>query len=173
MCNDHTEHSTGLPTEMNVTVEDIAPTSLSAATFHSPIPSRRRFFQVLGGGMLLALAGPWRPQAHAKKVALALSQAEALKEVGKAASLTIKGFPILLVRDTETSVRAFNSTCTHKKCKVYWKEDAQKIQCKCHKSAFDLEGNVLGGPATKPLQMYTAALQEDRIVLTLPDEEAP
>lgn len=172
MCNDPSEQAN--TPDINVDVKNIPCAPLSAATtFHSPVPSRRHFFHVLGGGMVLALAGPWRAQARAKKVALGLAQAEALKEVGKAASLTIKGLPILLVRDTETTVRAFNSTCTHKKCKVYWKEDTQKVQCKCHKSAFDLEGNVLGGPATKPLQMYPADLQTDRIVITLPDEEAP
>lgn len=41
--------------------------------------------------------------------------------------------------------------CTHMGCKLSWNPREQIWDCPCHGSCFDGEGNVLNGPAVKPL----------------------
>ena len=112
----------------------------------NPTP-RRGFIRWTAGALLLCLA-PRR--AWAKKVGLALAKVPALQTVGGAALLQIKGLEMLLVRDTPNSVRAIDPNCTHKRCKVNYNAGSGKLHCKCHRSAFKLDGTVVGGPAPRP-----------------------
>ena len=133
-------------------------------------PQRRGFLRFLGGAvgaLLFSYAG----RARAKKLALPMSKVEALKKVGGSVSLDIKGQPVIFVRDTEKTVRAFDPTCTHKKCKVAYKSETGKLHCKCHKSAYDLTGKVLGGPAPAPLTQFRTKLKGDKLLIALPDPE--
>lgn len=134
-----------------------------------PAP-RRTFLRMLLSGVAALILMPTR-LAHAKKVAVGLDKLEKLQTAGGSAVVKIKDRDVLLVRENETTVHAINPMCTHKKCQVAFKSDLGKLACKCHKSAFGLDGSVLGGPAPKPLQIYPAMLAENQIVITLPDEE--
>lgn len=64
----------------------------------------------------------------------------------------------------ELQVRS--ATCTHVGCVVHWNSFETCWDCPCHGSQFSPEGEVLQGPAFKPLA--EAGLDEDR-----PGEEAP
>jgi cytochrome b6-f complex iron-sulfur subunit len=135
--------------------------------------SRRTFF----GTVAAALAGaamvmlPSR-RAQAKKVGIALAQVEDLKKVGGTATLKVKGQKLLLVRDSETSVKALDPTCSHKKCTVKFTSSDSQLHCPCHKSAYSLDGKVLGGPAPKPLVTFPAQLSGEQIVVDLPETPA-
>jgi Rieske Fe-S protein len=135
---------------------------------HDVAPTRRSFFKTLAVTVFAIITFP-ASLVRAKKVALSLASVEDLKTVGGSALLKIKDQDILFVRDTAQTVRAINPMCTHKKCKVAFKSEDGKLHCKCHKSAFELSGEVLGGPAKLPLQVYQATLSDDKIILTLPD----
>lgn len=132
--------------------------------------TRRGF---LGTTIALAAAAVLVPTrtlfAKARKLAVKLDKAAALKQVGGSATLKLKGRTILFVRDSETSVRAIDAICTHKQCVVEYKRDATQIECPCHASAFGLDGTVKAGPAPKPLQTFPATLQLDkgRVVITV------
>jgi len=54
---------------------------------------------------------------------------------------------------------AYSLTCTHLGCTV--EEDGEAFACPCHGSRFNLDGEVLKGPAQKPLRMLEVELQED------------
>jgi len=56
---------------------------------------------------------------------------------------------IIVSKDEPTKV--FSSRCTHLGCKIN-KEHNGQLQCPCHGSTFDLNGNATKGPAIKPLK---------------------
>ncbi len=110
--------------------------------------------------------------ARASKVAIGLDKVEKLKTVGGSLIIKIKEKEILFIRDTDESIRSLDPTCTHNRCQVAYNAEKKTIDCPCHGSRYDLEGKVLEGPAPAPLKKYDAYLdEEDRIVLTLEDEE--
>ena len=130
---------------------------------------RREFLKALAAGTAGALVLlPGRP-ALAKKVAVGLDKAEALRTVGQGAMLRIKGVQVLVVRDGDTSVKALDPTCTHQQCIVQWDAAKKKVVCPCHASGFALDGTVLEGPAPKPLRTIPAQWDGDRVILTLAD----
>ncbi len=107
--------------------------------------SRRKFLKLLGIISGSVIAFPSR-LLYAKPLSINLEKVNDLKEVGGIKTLKIKKKPILFFRDSETTIRAFDLTCTHKGCETVYNKETKRIECPCHKSAFDLEGNVLGGP---------------------------
>ena len=56
--------------------------------------------------------------------------------------------PAMLIH-TENGFSAFSLTCTHLGCTVDQLKD--EFVCPCHGSHFDLDGQLLHGPAAKPL----------------------
>jgi Rieske Fe-S protein len=48
-------------------------------------------------------------------------------------------------------VFALSAVCTHLGCITRYLSDEKAIACPCHGSRFDLEGNVVHGPAPRPL----------------------
>lgn len=59
-------------------------------------------------------------------------------------------------RNQKTAVKKLVSTedtkrCTHMGCKLSWNPQEDIWECPCHGSCFDRDGNLLDGPAVKPL----------------------
>jgi len=132
--------------------------------------SDRRGF--LAGALATCMALLARPlrAAKAKKVALPFAKLEKLHEVGGSMVLKLKGHEVMLVRDSKESVRAFDPTCTHEKCRVAFTRETKRFDCGCHRSSYDIDGHVLRGPAPKPLLRFPSELRGDRVVITLPVE---
>jgi len=53
-----------------------------------------------------------------------------------------------------------SAVCTHLGCTVGRPQDST-FRCPCHGSVFDEDGEVLGGPAPRPLPSYAVALTRD------------
>ena len=72
---------------------------------------------------------------------------------------TVSGKSLLVGRDAN-GVYAMSSLCTHKECDMTIKgqQFSGGILCTCHSSRFSLNGAVLVGPASKPLQHYLVAI---------------
>lgn len=130
--------------------------------------NRRSFMTLLVGGCVALMSLPAR-WAQAKKYGLKRTTIKALDTVGGSAQVKIKDKDVLLIRDTETSIRAINPVCTHKKCMVRYQSATNDIGCKCHKSKFLLDGTVVSGPAPRPLGVYQASLTGEQIVISIPD----
>lgn len=58
---------------------------------------------------------------------------------------------VALCRDGEGKLHAVSSICTHLGCEVEWNGTDQTWDCPCHGSRFGPAGNVLHGPAARPL----------------------
>lgn len=125
--------------------------------------SRRTFFATLA---LFLGAGPllWSyltPRAARKTRAL-ISVRKA--EIPMQGALVYREARVALVRSGE-EIYALSLVCTHLGCTVNVGD--QQLSCPCHGSLFDRRGNVLKGPADRPLRRLKTAQRGDLIeVLT-------
>ena len=127
--------------------------------------TRRGFFKNLLA--LLGLAALPIRSARAQDLAIPLKKAPKLEKAGGWTVLKVKGHSILFVRDAPKSIRALSATCTHRGCQTGYNPDAQRIECPCHGSRFDLTGKVQRGPAKNPLKTYSAKLSGGSIIVTV------
>ena len=67
---------------------------------------------------------------------------------------------VYIVRAKEGYFYAISDVCTHLGCITNWLPDEHTIACPCHGSRFDMEGNVIHGPAPRPLPRYAITLNE-------------
>lgn len=59
---------------------------------------------------------------------------------------------------TEHSLYALWARCTHLGCTPNWFDAEKRFKCPCHGSNFTIEGDVIAGPAPKPLNRCAIAL---------------
>lgn len=83
-------------------------------------------------------------------------------------SLPYKG--AYLIKDKHTGIikddngiKVFSISCTHLGCVLNVESD--KFICPCHGSIFDLSGNVLKGPALKPLKQLEYKIEKENIIV--------
>ncbi len=86
-------------------------------------------------------------------------------EAGSSQIMRFRGTPVIVVRSESDEVFAVSAVCTHLGCIVKWNEDKKQLMCPCHGGRFDLFGNVLGGPAPKPLATFAARVENNKIVI--------
>ena len=55
--------------------------------------------------------------------------------------------------------------CTHLGCTVPWRTDEKQFHCPCHSSLFNAKGEVIGGPAPRPLDIFPIALEDGNLVV--------
>jgi Rieske Fe-S protein len=73
----------------------------------------------------------------------------------------IDGASAFIVRDSN-GLYALSSICTHQGCQV--SPNGSDFLCPCHQSEFDLNGNVVRGPARSPLVHYALCIESDGTV---------
>lgn len=71
---------------------------------------------------------------------------------GEGAIVREGGRKLAVYRDDEGALHALSATCTHLGCVVAWNAAEKSWDCPCHASRFNVSGEVLHGPAMKPLQ---------------------
>jgi Rieske Fe-S protein len=54
-------------------------------------------------------------------------------------------------RDDAGAVHAVSLRCTHLGCLLHFNDAERSWDCPCHGSRFDVDGEVLAGPAVRPL----------------------
>jgi Rieske Fe-S protein len=65
------------------------------------------------------------------------------------------GFGVIVTLTPDGTYHALSMKCTHLGCAVNGALTDNEIYCSCHGSEFDLNGNVVRGPATTPLISFT------------------
>ncbi len=75
---------------------------------------------------------------------------------------SVTAFPsgkFYLVRLEDGGFLALSRTCTHLGCVVPWDKRAGRFVCPCHNSSFNMNGEVLGAPATRPLDFFAVRIE--------------
>jgi glycine/D-amino acid oxidase-like deaminating enzyme/nitrite reductase/ring-hydroxylating ferredoxin subunit len=72
--------------------------------------------------------------------------------IGEGRVLKHNGEKLAVYRDQDGCIHALSPICTHLGCQVAFNAFERSWDCPCHGSRFDIDGRVLDGPATKPLE---------------------
>jgi cytochrome b6-f complex iron-sulfur subunit len=59
---------------------------------------------------------------------------------------------------------AINPTCTHNGCTTAWQQQTKTFNCPCHGAAFKANGEVLNGPAKRPLERFTVKIKGNSVL---------
>ena len=84
---------------------------------------------------------------------------------GTAKEVTYNDIPLVVINRKGSGFIALSRVCTHLGCLVGYDSFNDKLVCPCHAGEFDLEGNVLSGPATKALQRYPLKISPNQITI--------
>ncbi|MGK5630412.1 FAD-dependent oxidoreductase [Streptomyces sp. URMC 123] len=71
---------------------------------------------------------------------------------GSGAVVRLAGRRCAVYRDESGAARAVSARCTHLGCLVRFNDAERAWECPCHGSRFAVDGSVLHGPATRPLE---------------------
>ncbi len=74
--------------------------------------------------------------------------------------------PVYIRRLASGSLSAVLAACTHQGCQP--EPVGNRLECPCHGSQFSFEGEVLAGPADRPLTRYEIVETDGEIVVRLP-----
>ena len=70
---------------------------------------------------------------------------------GEGAVLRIDGDVQAVYRDAQGTLYAYQGSCTHLGCPLEYNAAETSFDCRCHGSRFGVDGQVITGPAKKPL----------------------
>jgi nitrite reductase/ring-hydroxylating ferredoxin subunit len=76
---------------------------------------------------------------------------------GEGRVVEISGKRCAVHRTVSGELLAVSPVCTHLKCIVHWNSAEKTWDCPCHGSRFDVDGAVIEGPATAPLERMSNA----------------
>jgi nucleotide-binding universal stress UspA family protein len=87
-------------------------------------------------------------------VLIARTIAQSLDEIGPGeGGIVVTGdHKVAVYRDRGGVVRTLSATCTHMGCTVKWNPTEKTWDCPCHGSRFAPTGEVVNGPAARPLE---------------------
>lgn len=141
--------------------------------------ARRTFVRSLGrasaglvcAGMVLPLAGcAGVPYAPATLVRGRLRVAEG--SFGEGGEVLVDhprdARPILVRRAPDGRYTAVSTRCSHRGCQVAPRGD--RLACPCHGSEYTLEGDVLQGPAERPLRSFPTEVRGGAVLIDLSED---
>jgi len=68
---------------------------------------------------------------------------------------------VYIFRDEAKGFAAASAVCTHLGCTVRWFNSDKEFHCPCHGSIFAADGEVLHGPAPRPLNWFEITEAKD------------
>ena len=124
--------------------------------------SRRKFI----GAIIFLLGGVFClvkflcPRVRQKKTLLTVAKAD----IPTHGALVYKASRVAVIKEAGETY-ALSLACTHLGCTVA--VTPRDLVCPCHGSVFDRRGNVIRGPADRPLVRYVVEDRGDRIVVSI------
>lgn len=130
--------------------------------------TRRYFLELIGVGSILvtaagtaALSGQYLSPNVLLEPPLKF-RAGKVEDFPEGSVTLIEDQKTYVVRAKEGSLYAMSAVCTHLGCITAWDPTAGIIRCPCHGSQYDRGGNVLTGPAPRPLPHYALTLNDQK-----------
>ncbi|MBX7116895.1 MAG: FAD-dependent oxidoreductase [Myxococcaceae bacterium] len=116
---------------------------LYAATRVKPLASLKSFVAENVDFPLHLLSDPFRP-----------AEVASMNEVGFGEGKIVRtgANPVAAYRDDDGTLHVVSGICTHLGCTVSFNTAEKSWDCPCHGSRFSVDGDVLVGPALKPLE---------------------
>ena len=156
------------------------PVAAPAAVKKPPAPgappegqyTRRDFLTLLGWGWLSAALGGWLLASLRFMFPNMLYEPNPVFKLGKPSEYPLDGGKSAVsdrwqaekrvwIVSTPEGMYAFEARCTHLGCTPRWVKEADRFKCPCHGSNFNIEGDVVAGPAPKPLYRLAVSLTQD------------
>ena len=75
---------------------------------------------------------------------------------------------IIVEHNSDDSYKAISGICTHQGCIISnFEGSSNDFVCPCHNSKFDMNGNVVQGPASTNLAGYNTRVENNSLIITL------
>ena len=87
--------------------------------------------------------------------------------IALSSSTTFDSRGIIVLRTGSSSVRALSRRCTHAGSIVNINSSSNNLLCPSHNSIFDLNGNVISGPANSSLKRYSSSINAEGTIITI------
>lgn len=109
------------------------------------------------------------------KLTIILDAANGLKEIGGKGKLAVPPdgdeqnlVKLIVVHPEKDSYMVFADKCTHGGRELNYKPNNRHLVCSSFgHSTYDLEGNVLSGPAPRKLSPFKSELKENQLIITI------
>jgi len=88
----------------------------------------------------------------------------ALSGVGSMALVQAQGRFFLVAHTGQDAFTALDGTCTHERCTITGFSN-QNYVCPCHGSQFTNSGQVLNGPAARPLNIFDTRVANNELTI--------
>jgi menaquinol-cytochrome c reductase iron-sulfur subunit len=152
--------------------------------FYTPVGTRRNFFNwiivgasaIIGFGLAIPLVGyvisptlkrreqAWRPVGKVDDLPVGeprdLTYAMTVKD-GWRETKAIKA--VWAIKHPDNTVTVYSPICPHLGCGFRWDSRDRKFKCPCHGSLYALNGEVLGGPAPRPLDVLPSKIENGQL----------
>lgn len=69
------------------------------------------------------------------------------------------------VKQDDGQVVVYSPMCTHLGCGYTWDAADRRFECPCHLSKFSISGEVIGGPAPRPLDRLPSKIEQGRLLV--------
>ncbi|HYF91950.1 MAG TPA: Rieske 2Fe-2S domain-containing protein [Symbiobacteriaceae bacterium] len=66
---------------------------------------------------------------------------------------------------TDDGLLALYWKCVHLGCTVPWNEAERQFKCPCHRSTYEITGQNIAGPATRPLDLMEITVEGEQITV--------
>ena len=134
--------------------------------------NRRRFLGLVWAASLVGLAGQagwallkfFQPRAKAGTFG-AIVRAGQVAEFQPGVVKHILAGSFFISHIEGAGLLALWHRCTHLGCTVPWREDEGQFHCPCHSSLFNRAGEVIGGPAPRPLDLFTIEIANGEVIV--------
>jgi cytochrome b6-f complex iron-sulfur subunit len=139
--------------------------------------SRRSFFRktwhwllliagVEGTAVGLSFLGAGRKKQQ-KKAGGTFTEIATVEDVPKGSVFPYRAGRLYVCHLDDDGFLAVSIRCTHLGCSIEWDKEKQEFLCPCHHSMFDIRGDVLNPPATRPLDYYPLKIEKGKILVDL------